>query len=125
MVAFTTLILSGCSVSKPVETIHLVKLDFSKYSNLQLCQIQKKFEVEKLSVNPSSHPEYQDDYKYYQLLSKEVDSRNDKKVVAYCDKLIADNAWSNMTTEQKADYQKYQKEKAQKQCYYADINCER
>lgn len=48
----------------------------TKYNDLKLCQVTNSFFMEKLNVNPASHPNYNNDLRYYSLLENEISVRN-------------------------------------------------
>ncbi|EMN3008157.1 hypothetical protein ACQCNZ_17425 [Proteus mirabilis] len=101
IVFIVTTLLAGCaSISTPVVT-EKRNDNFSKYSDLQLCKTKKHYEMDELNVNPSSHPEYNENLRRYKAISNEIDNRNTQRIVNYCYKLINKDLLDNLTPEQK------------------------
>lgn len=48
----------------------------TKYNDLELCQVTDSFFMNKLNVNPASHPNYNNDLRYHALLENEISVRN-------------------------------------------------
>lgn len=112
--------LSGCvSHVQPVQPVQQVKpvINFDKYSNLQLCKTVDYLELNKLSVNPASHPDYSDNLKHRDLIVAEIDKRNGRHIVNYCYHLKAKDLEDNLTPEQKKALELTPRQKAMQQYY--------
>ncbi|MEY1579898.1 MULTISPECIES: hypothetical protein [Morganellaceae] len=78
IIGFTLL---GCvkkqsRIVKPSPDKALIEaMEIAKYNDLQLCKITDSFYITKLNVNPSSHPEYNDNLRHFKILQSVISAR--------------------------------------------------